>query len=312
MKNVKQLLAMLFIGFAFSLSAQTEADSTTINYEEIEKTFNYQTGTITLADGNAKLVIPKGFKYLDAAQTRMVLEQLWGNPEDTTILGSLIPANKLITNENAWLFTINYDPMGFVKDDDAKETDYDEMLTDLQKDFETENPERIKQGYPAIKLVGWASKPFYDEKLKVLHWAKELKFGEDEYSTLNYDLRVLGRKGVFIVSAVATMDQLAEVKASIPQIITSIQYDEGFKYADFDSNVDDVAAWTVGGLVAGKVLAKVGFFAVILKFWKLIAVGVVAAFAGVKKFFFNKKEQVVSNPDKKEDEIAASDDKTEV
>ena len=38
--------------------------------------------------------------------------------------------------------------------------------------------------------------------------------------------------------------------------------------ADFDSKIDNVAAWTIGGLVAGKVLAKAGFFAIILKFIK--------------------------------------------
>jgi uncharacterized membrane-anchored protein len=41
--------------------------------------------------------------------------------------------------------------------------------------------------------------------------------------------------------------------------------------------VDEVAAWTVGGLVAGKVMAKAGFFVVLLKFWKVIALAVAGA-----------------------------------
>jgi uncharacterized membrane-anchored protein len=51
-----------------------------------------------------------------------------------------------------------------------------------------------------------------------------------------------------------------------------------------------VAAWTVGGLVAGKVLAKVGFFAGLLKFWKVIAIGLAAAGTAIWRFFNRNKE----------------------
>ncbi len=51
--------------------------------------------------------------------------------------------------------------------------------------------------------------------------------------------------------------------------------------------------WTIGGLVAGSILAKSGFFAklgvLLLKFWKIIAVGAVAIAAGIKKIFGSKK-----------------------
>ena len=57
-----------------------------------------------------------------------------------------------------------------------------------------DNIERKKLGYSTLNLVGWASKPYYDGKNKVLHWAKELKVEGDEGNTLNYDVRVLGRK----------------------------------------------------------------------------------------------------------------------
>lgn len=55
-----------------------------------------------------------------------------------------------------------------------------------------------------------------------------------------------------------------------------MQFNDGYRYGDFNPSVDEVAGWTIGGLVAGKVLAKAGLFAVILKFWKFIAIGVVA------------------------------------
>jgi uncharacterized membrane-anchored protein len=162
----------------------------------------------------------------------------------------------------------------------------------MQKDEAEENKTRIAQGYQPIHMVGWATRPFYDKSNKVLHWAKNLKFGDQETNTLNYEVRILGRKGVLSMNAVATMDELAMVKADIDKVLKIPAFTEGNTYKEFDSKVDDVAAWTIGGLVAGKVLLKVGFWAIIGKFligaWKFILIGVVGAWAAIKKFFGRK------------------------
>jgi uncharacterized membrane-anchored protein len=292
------LLFLVTIATAF---AQKDSITTPMDYDKIESSMNYQTGKIILTAGNAVLNVPKGFKFIDAKKAQYVLSDLWGNPKDSTILGALVPENTGVTYSDCYLFTITYDGMGYVKDDDAKDTNYDDLLKDMKQETLDANPERIKQGYPAIELIGWASKPYYDDKKKVLHWAKELKFGKDSIHTLNYDLRVLGRKGVFILSAVAVMDQLPEVKANMDNVISSITFDKGNQYADFDSSTDEIAAWTIGGLVAGKILAKVGFFALILKFWKLGVLAIAGGWAAIKKFLFGKKDQVLSNPDKQID-----------
>ncbi|QDW20585.1 DUF2167 domain-containing protein [Flavobacterium sp. KBS0721] len=300
---MKKTLVFLFLMTVFSpkLLAQTN-DTLAAYYDKIEKSFKYESGKITLSEGEGTLNVPKGFKFLNAAQTQDVLSNLWGNPEDKSILGSLVPDGKGVTHSNSWMFVISYQGDGFVKDDDAGDIDYDDLLKTMKEDVQAENEERKKGGYPEVQLVGWASKPYYDNNLKVLHWAKELKFGTDEANTLNYDLRVLGRKGMYNISAVAGMSELAEVKASIPGILKSVEFNQGHKYLDFDADTDTVAAWTIGGLVAGKVLAKVGFFAILAKFGKIIVIGIIAAFAGLKKFLFGKKDQVVSKP--QEEEIA--------
>lgn len=267
-----------------------------LDFEKIEASMKYEHGKIPFVTQKATLNVPKGFKFLDAKQTQYVLKDLWGNPEDTSILGALLPENNGVTFSNSWMFVITYQEDGHVEDDDANDINYDDLLKEMKKDTNEANTERKKAGYPAITLVGWASKPYYDNNLKVLHWAKELRFGNDKESTLNYDLRVLGRTGMFNVSAVAAINQLNEVKTTIPSVINSIQFNEGSKYSDFDSSTDNVAAWTIGGLVAGKVLAKAGFFAVIAKFGKAIILAIIAAFAGIKKFLFGKKEHEVSRP----------------
>ncbi|CAM4282040.1 DUF2167 domain-containing protein [Flavobacterium terrigena] len=302
---MKKIFALLSIICITNIFAQTEEQE----FEKMLKIgqeLKYQTGTIHFSSGNATLNVPKGFKFLDGPQTQKVLKDIWGNPEDTTILGSILPEDKGVLGSDSWMFIINYVEDGFVKDGDADDINYDDLLKDMKEEITASNPDRTAQGFPSIDLIGWASKPFYDKNLKVLHWAKELKFGTDESNTLNYDLRVLGRKGMYNISAVAGMAQLNEVKKSIPLIIKSVQYNEGFKYSDFDEDNDHVAEWTIGGLIAGKVLAKVGFFAILAKFGKFIVIGLIAGFGVIKKFFFGNKEQQMTKPEviapKNEDE----------
>lgn len=298
---MKKLYALIvFLGlYAHAALAQ---DSTAIKMAAFEKQFTYQHGTIKVGDGIATVTIPKGFKYLDSVQALKVLTEIWGNPKTSNMtLGFIMPEENGILS-GGYVFNIQYDAIGYVKDDDAKDVDYDEMLTKLQTETKEENPEREKAGFPPITIIGWAAKPYYDGDKHILHWAKEVKFGTDSVNTLNYNVRVLGRKGVLVLNAIATMNELAAVKTGVPQVLTMVEFTDGNKYTNFDSSIDNVAAWTIGGLVAGKILAKVGFFALALKFWKLIAIGFVAAGSAIKKFFTGRssKEPITPAEDEKE------------
>lgn len=258
--------------------------------DSINQTFKYETGAIALSGGMARLNIPQGFKFLNADQSKYVLSDLWGNPPSEGILGMIFPETGSPVGDSSYAFVITYDEMGYVKDEDADEIDYDEMLKKLQEEEPEENKEREKMGYPPIHMIGWAQKPFYDKQNKVLHWAKELRFGTDaEVNTLNYDIRILGRKGILSMNAVASMGELSLVKKDIDKVMHMASFTEGNTYKDFDPKVDQVAAWTIGGLVAGKVLAKAGALAFLVKFWKLIAVGFVALGGFLVKIFTRKK-----------------------
>lgn len=269
--------------------AQPLIDSTQLRIDEIERSLNYQKGVINLQSGNAVLTVPDGFKYLDEKQSYYVLTDLWGNPADSSILGLLVPENKGVLDSDSWVFTISYDEMGYVKDDDAEDIDYDDLLKDQQKEIQEANPERVKQGYEPIEFIGWASTPTYDKEKKVLHWAKELKFGDSNIHTLNYNLRILGRKGIFLLNAVANMREMPQVKLNIDKVIGCVEFNKGHQYADYIPDVDNVAAWTIGGLVAGKVLAKAGFFVFLVKFWKVIMLGFLGVSGGIGKYFKSRK-----------------------
>lgn len=260
--------------------------------DSIEKSIVYKHGKISLENGNANLDVPQGFKFINAPDSRYILEDLWQNLPDASVLGMIVSDSFRVNSmTNSWVFVVTYDGMGYVKDDDADDINYNDLLKELKESQAQANLQRNKLGYGEMNLVGWASKPYYDKQNKVLHWAKELTIAGDETNTLNYDVRVLGRKGVLSLNAVADMDQLEEVKKNIPAILKMASFEEGHTYSEFNPDVDEVAAWTIGGLVAGKILVKAGLLAGILKFWKLIAIGLVAAGSFIWKLVRGKKQQ---------------------
>ena len=277
------------------LTAADSATRRTFILDSLNHSLHYQQGHVVLPGGISELEVPNGFRYLDSAQSRTVLTRYWHNPDGTS-LGMLFPAKLNPLDENAWAYVIEYDPSGHVKDDAADDINYDDLLKEMREDLVDANKERTAAGYEAVELVGWASSPYYDKATHTLHWAKTLKFGGSPDNTRNYNVRVLGRKGVLILNAVGSEQQLADIKASIPGLLGAVSFAKGQQYTDFNSSLDEVAAYGIGGLIAGKVLAKVGLFAVLLKFWKLGLLALSGAWAAVKRFFTGKKVAPAGGP----------------
>lgn len=261
--------------------------------DSVENAMNYEYGEVQLEGGVATLNVPKGFKYLNAEQSKYVLTDLWGNPPASTG-GLLFPDSVGPFNTDTYVIEISYSEDGYIDDEDAEDIDYDDLLSEMKSDMKESNKQRVQMGYGTVDLLGWAAKPFYDEENKKLHWAKELRFNDESSEevpaiTLNYDIRILGRKGYLNMVAIGEMDDLDDFNKNIDNILGSLQFNDGYKYSEFDPDIDEVAAYGIGGLIAGKLLAKAGIFAVLLKFGKFIAIGVIGLFAAFKKKIFGGK-----------------------
>lgn len=264
--------------------------------EKIKKllaTLNPQQGEVTISDGLAKLSVPENFIYFDTKGARTVLEDLWGNPPDPEVLGLIVPKGFNPFSEESWAVVITYDGSGYVKDKDADTIDYTKLMREMQKDTAESNKEREKQGYPAVDLVGWAAPPHYDKETKKLYWAQELSFAGEDAHTLNYSIRVLGRRGVLVLNAVAGMPQLAAIEQEMPHVIEMVNFQEGHRYVDFDPKLDKVAGYGLAALVAGGVAAKTGLFkgllVALLAGKKFVVAGVVALMAFIGKMFKRKE-----------------------
>lgn len=231
-------------------------------------------GDVKLPGGKASLNVPDDYYYLSPQDTKRVLEEAWGNPEGPLMLGMLFPKQYSVLDAASWGVTLQYVDDGYVSDEDAQDINYDDLLQDMQQDTRDANEWRAEQGYEPIQLVGWAEKPYYDVGSHKLYWAKELKFGDSAQNTLNYNVRALGRQGYLEMNFIASMNQLEEVNLARDTVLAMASFDAGHKYSEFDPEIDNVAAYGIGGLIAGKVLAKTGFFAIALvflkKFWFIL------------------------------------------
>jgi uncharacterized membrane-anchored protein len=290
-------ICLLFL-VSINARAGNNSDSTELQaamwqkyVDSVKTALRWQHGTVELSGGIAKLNVPEKFKFLNPEQSKFVVEELWGNLPQEGILGSLFPNDTDPFTEGSYVFIISYDAMGYVQDDDAENIDYDDILKGMKEDQVEANKQRQAAGASTMEIVGWAAKPYYDKINKTLHWAKNLKVEGAEENTLNYTVMVLGRNGILSLNAVSTMSELATVKENIPEVLKIPSFTDGNAYKDFDSKVDNVAAWTIGGLVAGKVLAKAGLFVFLLKFWKLLLFGIVGIGAFIKKFVMGKKKK---------------------
>ena len=297
---MKYLLLALFLS-GIPLSAQEDSLDTFDEAAYLEAyqayadsvagTFTYYTDTtVLIGDELVALTVPQGYRFVHAEDAYTVLTELWGNPPSYAegTLGMLFSDAYGPEDREGYGIDIFYTEEGHIKDEDAADYDYEELLEELQEDAETGNAEREAEGYEPMHLVGWAATPHYDQSNKRLHWAKEMYFEGNDANTLNYNILFLGRRGYLTMNVIGGMEDLPEVNENLDDILGSVAYTEGNRYADFNPATDEIAAYGLAALIGAKVLAKTGILASIgiflVKAWKLVLVGVMAAGAGLKKF----------------------------
>ena len=284
-------LAALCAALVPSFTATTRAEpaeSKTAEIRKLAEQLRFQQGAIDLRNGLATINVPSGFRYLNPADTETVLSKIWGNPPSgERSLGMLFPAETGPTDRDGWGVVLTYEEDGYVKDNDASTINYDDLLKQMKADTAEANKVREKKGYAPIELVGWAARPRYDAGEKKMYWAKELRFGGEPATTLNYNIRMLGRRGVLVLNAIAGMEQLATIENATPQLLAMVNFQDGHRYADFNASTDKVATYGLAALVAGGLLAKGGFLKVLIAGLiaakKFVIIGAIALFAGVKK-----------------------------
>lgn len=259
--------------------------------DSLIESFRYEQGVIGVGDGMIRLSIPDGYKFLDADQSYYLVTDVWENPPSVTngMLGVIMHAEADVYDEST-VFFVHYEDIGYVSDEDADGIEYAAKMKEMLQDDSLENAQRIADGYSGLRLVGWASAPYYDKQRKVLHWAKEMDSDDRDVNVLNYNIRVLGRKGVALINAVSSMDRLDIVKDEVPNVLAMVSFNDGYRYDQFDPATDKVSSQGLDGLIDGKTrerLKEVGMLLVKVAVGGFI--GLLLLLIAVWYFFIRKR-----------------------
>ena len=262
------------------------------------KSMTFHKGFVELSNGIAVLNIPKDFRYIGPEDSQRFLEQGWGNRNGSGQIGMLLPMDTDPFGDYGWAVIISYREDGYIPDNDAAMIDYDALLRSMQEATRENNTQRLKMGFSPVTLVGWAAKPRYDHLAKKLYWAKELRSGDNPHHILNYNIRLLGRKGVLVMNAVSRMDQLPAVQERMEQVISFVNFSEGYRYSEFNPDVDKVAAYGISTLIRGKMETKSGLLEklgeTLITYKMYIILGCIALFGIVTLLLNLRKAEITA------------------
>lgn len=241
----------------------------------------------------AQLDLPAGYGFIPRKEAAELM-RLMGNTSDSRFIGLVVPVGEHAAD---WIISVEYEPGGYVKDDDAKHWDADELLRTLKDGTESGNVQRAAVGQPEIVVTRWIEPPAYDATTHRLVWSAEakLKKGDDPDPTVNYNTYVLGRDGYLSLDLITATSAIAADKQEARRMLERVSYNSGKAYADFNSSTDKVAAYGLAALVAGVAAKKLGLLALagaaIIKFGKVIALAAASAGAGAMKWFKSRRQR---------------------
>lgn len=270
---MKKILAGVFTLF-FVLPPLCAQENTETNISRLEGPAN-----VTLA-GIAELAVPAGYIFIDGKTTRTMMESA-GEPVSGNEAGFLAPTNR------SWVVYFEFDDSGYVKDDEKDKLDAAKLLKAIKKGNDAGNAYRKEHGNPPLNIVGWEQEPKYDPDTHNLTWAIRATCQGEQI--VNYNTRLLGRKGVMEVVLVCDPAQLQKNLPAFNDMLAGYKYSNGETYAEYKPG-DKLAKYGLGALILGGAAvgaAKLGLLAWIAVFFKkagkLIIVGVLAVVAFFKK-----------------------------
>ncbi len=252
--------------------AQDSSQEQPSAFEQTVKNINWTMGPAELRVGSVGTIqLPEGFAGAGPSDTKRFLRALGNIASDE--LAMVCPETL------GWWIDFAFEPCGYVKDDEKDDLDASAILEQLRKNQEEANKVRRSRGLGELEITGWAMKPYYDEGLHSLAWAITLKEPGGE-SSVNFSVRLLGRRGVVHGTYVSTLDDFRENLYAAKSLLKGFRFVPGQTYSDFRKG-DKIAEYGLGALIAGGGLAIAAKTGLLKSLWKII----VGVFVAISAFF---------------------------
>jgi uncharacterized membrane-anchored protein len=149
-----------------------------------------------------------------------------------------------------------------VKDDEKDELDADSLLKTLREGQAYGNERRREMGLGRTRTGRLGSAAKYNIETNNLEWGTIVRSASGGDS-VNYNTRLLGRRGVMEVALVCSPDELQALLPQYQSILAGYDYIDGERYAEFRQG-DRMAQYGLTALVAGGAAvaaSKMGLFA---------------------------------------------------
>jgi uncharacterized membrane-anchored protein len=127
----------------------------------------------------------------------------------------IMPVPNANSAPNNWFMLFEFDAVGLVSDSDQRKLDPSAILASVKRNTEEDNKIRKGKGWPTFHVIGWAQQPSYDSSSHNLTWAISGRGDGDATPTVNYSVRLLGRRGAMSV------DLVMDPKATMPRATNS-------------------------------------------------------------------------------------------
>jgi len=254
--------------------------------------------TVVLGDKLAVVKLPKEFRFVEPERAIAFLKEQGSSGEG--VLGIIAPRKD---SPDMYFIVCRYEDCGYVTEDDADKINANDLLNTFKEANKEQNEERIAQKIQPYYVGGWAEKPRYDKASHQMIWAievKEVDSADAPADTINYNTRMLGRRGVLSMNLVVSPKELELGKQKVATLLQNVKFNKGQTYAEYVAGTDKAAGYGLAGLILGggamAAAAKFGVFGVLWKWGlgillvlkKFIIIGIVGVAALVSKLFKGK------------------------
>jgi uncharacterized membrane-anchored protein len=283
----RHLFAVL-IALLLTVPAHAEVDAQAL-WNAAMKAAIHGPANVPLAD-EAVLHVPSTMAYIPIKEAAALMEG-WGNSVGGNFHGVVFEDKP----DSPWFITINKVAEGYVKDDEARTWNADDLLQSLKDGTAAQNEVRKERGISGLDILGWIEPPTYDGSTHRLVWSMRVRdqaAAEGQDNGVNYNTYALGRSGYFEINLITGEKTIAQDKQAARTVLAALEYNQGKRYTDFVEGTDHVAEYGLAALVAGVAAKKLGMLAVIgvffAKFAKIILAVAAVGAGGLFKFFRRK------------------------
>ena len=201
---------------ASTASAASDSDREALR-NEVDRVKVVGPAQVVLRD-QARLALPAGRLWIPQPAAAKIMTAM-GNRPDERLLGLVYP-----TDDDDWIVVAEYEPAGYVKDDDARDWNADDLLQSLKDGTDSANEARRAKGFAELEVTGWAEKPAYDAATHRLVWAANAK---EKGSTgapnvVNYNTYALGRDGFVSLNLLTDSAHLDADKVPARELLSQL------------------------------------------------------------------------------------------